>query len=187
MRSVHIFAAFPFVVLLCGGSFAPAARADILYEVPTVFGAVDTPYEYTFTEPTFLSATTTIPGADLTIVTPPLAGCTVSSVTITDPDSSIPNISEGYSGTCNNVLTTSADVPGPFDQDGVYSNGAQDPTILTITGTPAAAVPEPGSVVLLLSLIAMVVVLSRRNSKSGGGTYAAQGLPPNSGLWKTVD
>jgi len=166
----------------------PAARADLLYGVTTYFPSVsfglDTPEAFTFTEPTFLSSTTTIPVADLTIIEPPV-GCTLHSVTIEDPDSPDPSITQNLGG-CK-FISSSVGLPGPLNQDGSYNNGAPEPSILTISGTPVAAVPEPGSGVLLLALTSIVVLLRKRNPEVRRRNLGGARLAPNPDTWKSVD
>src|ERR1700678_2889547 len=104
---MRFFEAVPVVIFLYCGALAPAARADITYDVQTYFthAPADTPYQFTFTEPAFLSSTTTIPGADITLLTPPAPGCAVADATITAPDSSSPNILEDFSGSCGGAAS----------------------------------------------------------------------------------
>ena len=144
--------------------FLPAARADLLYDVTTVTGIVNAsfevafvPFEFTFTEPTFLTSTTVIPEADLTVVTSP--GCTITSATIFNPSSAIPEVGETMTAPCG-VAQVTGGFTVPWDQLGSYSNGAPLPTVLTISGT---AVPEPSSTGLLLIGMAAVALFGKRN------------------------
>ena len=119
------------------------AQASLIYDVATFTFGSHIPFEYSFTEPNFLTITTTIPAADITIITSP--GCSINSVTITDPFSASPTIGESLGSPCSSSSTL-FNLVGPFDHVGSYSNGALLPTILTISGTP---VPEPSALLLL--------------------------------------
>jgi len=127
--------------VLCSLVVVPAAQATLVYDVSTVTFS-GTPYEYSFTEANFLTSTTTIATADITVITSP--GCTINSVTFTNPFSASPSITNTLGSGC---VSTTGVMPGPFDHVGTYSNGARAPTILTISGT--TSVPEPATLALL--------------------------------------
>ena len=149
-------------MLLSGTIFVPFAHADLLYDVKdTNFDGTAT-YEYTFTEPNFLTTTTTIPEADLTFITALPAGCTETSATINNPSSTTPSLTDNLTGTGSGCMTSTADFLGlgPFNHDGTYSNGAPVPTVLTISGSPV--VPEPGSISLLLTAIVVLGMITKK-------------------------
>jgi hypothetical protein len=133
------------------------ARADTFtYDVSTVTYITHIPYEFSFTETSLLSATTTILGADMTVITSP--GCTINFSTFTDPLSMTPKISEGLGSPC--LSSNTVGFTGPFDHVGSYSNGAQLPTILTIS---SVSVPEPSAFLLLGSgLLALVGTIRKK-------------------------
>lgn len=150
------------IALLFAGSFS--ANAEIIYQVQTVLPYVYTPYEFTFSEPTFLTETTTIPGSSLNFLVALPLGCTITSAGLNGPSSSSPSIQETYSGCASyNGTASTGGFKGPLTSDGVYSNGAQIPSIITITGTPdVAATPEPASLGLLATGLLCAGGLMRR-------------------------
>ncbi len=100
-------------------------------------------YEFSFIEPDFLTSTTTIPSADLTVITSP-GGCTLGSVTMNNPGAATPSVGENWSSPCG-AFTVGGFV-GPFDHVGTYGNSAPLESFVTISGS---AVPEPATLALL--------------------------------------
>ena len=144
---------------------APAARADITYDYKSFsFGGVR--YELTFIEPDFLSTTTIIPFADLTVITEP-SPCSITGFTVTNPFSASVSLRVSTTGSNSCAAVTTANFSGPFNADGTYSNGALAPSILTISGSPATSpVPEPASVFLFGGIAGAVGLTVRRRAVS---------------------
>ena len=154
-------------LLLLGVGCVRVAKADIKYEISSFTGS-HIPFDFSFTEPTFLTSTTTIPQANLSVVTPP-DNCTISSAGINNPSSTTPNVVFTLAGCSINGDSASYQVngfTGPFSQDGAYSNGAALASVVTISGAPAAAVPEPGSVSLLLTAFAAAALFAKKQIAS---------------------
>jgi hypothetical protein len=57
MIGVHVWKTVAVCLLLSGAVLVPAARADLLYDVNGVTTITHIPYEYSFTEPDFLTTT----------------------------------------------------------------------------------------------------------------------------------
>ena len=127
----------------CALFLAPAAQASLLYDIKLITGRTHIPFEVSFTEPDFLSSTTVIPLADLTIITSP--GCTIDSIAVDNPFSASPTITSVLGSPCASLQITFGFV-GPFDHVGTYGNGAQLESFVTISGS---VVPEPATIALL--------------------------------------
>jgi hypothetical protein len=140
--------ALRFTLLLCFAA-VPAA-GSLLYDVTSVDSSHH-PYEFSFTEPDFLSTTTTISTPALNIITQ-ATSCTITSATFSDPLSALPS-----EGDCTGVTI----LTGPFNHVGTFTNGATLPTILTISGTVTSTVPEPSLSYLLLPLAAVLIAKKR--------------------------
>ena len=145
---------------------ASLAHADIVYSFQGSNAAGNNAIDFSFTEPSLLTTTTTIQAADLDVTVEPSATCSVSSFTITGPDSSSVELTISLSGTGAgyDCLSDGTNVLGPLNADGVYSNGAPIPQIVTITGSPAlSTTPEPSSFALLgTGLLGVAGVVRKR-------------------------
>lgn len=141
----HVLRAVLFCAILTS-----AAQADLLYDVQGFIspGVTPLPLQFTFTEPQFLTSTTTIAAADLNIILQP-SPCNITSATLSNPSLGAPSLTELLTGSGCTIDNSTTSFSGPLDHTGVFSNGAPVPTTITITGSPAAAVPEPASVTLL--------------------------------------
>jgi hypothetical protein len=131
---------------------AVPAAGTVLYDFSS-FDFNNRAYEFSFTEPDLLSSTTTISTPDLHIITQATT-CTITTATFANPLSANPEESD---------CTGRGNLVGPFDHLGTYSNGAQEPSILTISSVATAA-PEPASVFLLLPLAPAVLLVRKRTA-----------------------
>jgi hypothetical protein len=162
MRLYSLVPAALFAATLLSASLA--AHADLLYSVQTSNLEGNEVIDFSFTEPGLLTTTTIISAADLDVAVEPSATCSESSFTIGNPDSSVVSLTNTLSGSGAFCTGGTATVAGPVDHDGVYSNGALVPTILTITGSPAivAATPEPSTLALFGTGIIGLAGMARR-------------------------
>ena len=151
MITARMFGSISFLL-----AFPLACSASYLYDVTTYDFDLQQ-YEYSFTLPNLLLSTGTFTPPALTILIPPPNGCVVTSVTLHDPMSAGAGLVDTFTN-CN-FIASSVGLPGPIDHDGTYSNGAQFPTILTLSG---AASPEPGSVWILGTGLIAFGLISKR-------------------------
>jgi hypothetical protein len=107
----------------------------------------------------YLTATTTIPLADITVISQP-SPCTIAGAEIGSPQFATPFIITSFSG-CSSPNTSATLQDGPATSNGTY-DGPSGVT-LTISGTPeTTTTPEPSSVLLFGSGLAAFAGLIRR-------------------------
>ena len=147
--------------------FTQQARADITYDVSSFAYKGSIPYELTFTVPDFLTSTTSIPLADLNIITQP-SPCSFTGFQLDNPSSSTVRIEGDFTGTGCPVSLQTTDFSGPFDADGTYS-GEIDNSTVVVSGSPeTSAVPEPSSVFLFATIgLTLLAVGIRKRGFAG--------------------
>ena len=167
MKLTMVVKAFLFAVAACS-----AARADIMYSFTDAYGG-----SFTYKTPNYVPNTafwvaTSVPAADLSACTPDTGtlACEFANFFPSGSPDSVGNAwpeIDFVNSTSTGTVASATFFPGvSFSSNGSYVGQAGGS--LSITGTPAAAaVPEPSSVMLLLTMLLAVALVARKRIAQG--------------------
>jgi len=146
------------IAVFCFVSLVPAVRADILYDYNSHYTGSFSPFEFQFHASDFLTVTTSIPLADITVIQNPSSppGCALTGATLVDPGSSSFSVGTFWSAGCPFNSGNAPFNDGPAVSDGIHT--IANSITLTISGSPTTTTaPEPSSMLLLGTGLAGVI------------------------------
>jgi hypothetical protein len=160
---------YVFAVLISLFFILPGAcLADVTYsytaDFSSITGIANSTISWSFDEPTFLTANTTVTSFSSSSLGAGFASCgTITDVIISNPTSSTPSAETDWSTPCDGGFVGAASFfHSPLTADGTYAGftraGVAENATLTISGVPAAAVPEPSAFLLMLGGVSLSLI-----------------------------